>query len=117
MNTASSSANHVSIGQPNPPLVSNFSGNHSSVSHALYHTQCLSPSPSWILDTGATDHMVSSLHFLTTITHTVHIKIKLPNSQYVFAIHLGTIKLKEGFVYPMSFTFVTSLLISFLLVD
>lgn len=80
MNIASSSVNHVSVGQKNPSFVSNFSSNYFPVSYASYHTHCPSLSTTLILETGATDHMVSLIHFLTAITSTVHIKIKLPNS-------------------------------------
>lgn len=103
--------NQVSASQPNSLLISNFSGKiiadlpHLSSLHIPYvqHTSCHSTtcssfSNSWILNTGATDHMVSSISLLTTITSCVHIKIHLPNGEHVIATHIGTVTLTAGFI-------------------
>ena len=37
----------------------------------------------WILDSGATDHMVHSIHFFTSITSSIQISIRLPNGDMV----------------------------------
>lgn len=50
-------------------------------------------STNWILDNGATDHMVHSLHFFTSITSIVHFSIKLPNGNMAKVTHIGTVKL------------------------
>ena len=47
----------------------------------------------WILDNGATDHMVHSIHLLSSITFLVHISVKLPNGDIVQVTHIGTVKL------------------------
>lgn len=105
------SINQASASQPNSSLISNFSGKiiadlpHLSSLHIPYvqHTSCHSTtcssfSNSWILNTGATDHMVSSISLLTTITSSVHIKIHLPNGEHVIATHIGTVTLTAGFI-------------------
>ena len=46
----------------------------------------------WILDSGATDHMVHSIHFFTSITSSVQISIRLPNGDMVKVTHIGTVK-------------------------
>ena len=52
-------------------------------------------STDWILDNGATNHMVHSLHFFTSITSIVHFSIKLPNGDRAKVTHIGTIKLSS----------------------
>jgi hypothetical protein len=47
----------------------------------------------WIIDAGATDHMVCSLSFLTTITSIVSRKVKLPNRSFAEVTHIGTVKI------------------------
>ena len=47
-------------------------------------------STDWILDNGATDHMVHSLHFFKSITSSVQISVRLPNGDMVKVTHIGT---------------------------
>ena len=50
-------------------------------------------STDWILDSGATDHMIHSLQFFTSVTSIVHFSAKLPNGDMAKVTHIGTIKL------------------------
>ena len=50
-------------------------------------------STDWILDSGATDHMIHSLHFFTSVTSIVHFSVKLPNGDMAKVTHIGTVKL------------------------
>ena len=50
-------------------------------------------STDWILDRRATDHMIHSLHFFTSVTFIVHFSIKLPNGDMTKVTHIGTVKL------------------------
>ena len=47
----------------------------------------------WILDSGATNHMVHSIHFFTSITSSVQISVKLPNGDMVKVTHIGTVQI------------------------
>ena len=47
----------------------------------------------WIIDTGATDHMVCSISFLTTITSIVTKQVRLPNGNLAAVTNIGTVKL------------------------
>jgi hypothetical protein len=47
----------------------------------------------WIIDTGATDHMVCSISLLTTITSIVDKHVRLPNGNLAAITHIGTVKL------------------------
>jgi len=64
----------------------------------------------WIIDTGATDHMICSTVFFTQITATVSYNVKLPNGQEILVTHIGTVKLSnlitlENVLCVPSFTF------------
>ena len=50
-------------------------------------------STDWILDSGATDHMIHSLQFFPSVTSIVHFSAKLPNGDMAKVTHIGTIKL------------------------
>jgi hypothetical protein len=52
----------------------------------------------WIIDTGATDHMVSSIHHFTTITAVVSSHVKLPNDQFALVMHIGTVKFLNSLI-------------------
>ena len=50
-------------------------------------------STDWILDSGATDHMIHSLQFFTSVTSIVHFSVKLPNGDMAKVTHIGTVNL------------------------
>nr|KYP68714.1 hypothetical protein KK1_022355 [Cajanus cajan] len=79
-----------------------FSGNCCSV--ISHH------SSSWIIDSGATDHVSSSLSNFFTYTSIDPIVVKLPTGQHVHATHSGIVKFNESFhltdvLYIPDFTF------------
>ena len=47
----------------------------------------------WILDIKATDHMVHSIHYYTSITSVVQISVRLPNGDMAKVTHIGTVRL------------------------
>jgi hypothetical protein len=67
---------------------------HSIVSVQKVDRTCFSTN-TWILDTGATDHMVHSLSKFTTITSAIHTYIHLPNGEKALATHVGTVQVTE----------------------
>jgi hypothetical protein len=65
---------------------------------------------SWIIDTGATDHMIGCISLFTSITATVSSHVKLPNGSIASVTHIGTVTLSEnltltGVLCVPSFTF------------
>ena len=82
---------------------SNFSGNPfwiaPNLSHSIFSAQVIDRhylgSNSWILDTGATNHMVHSVSQLTTITSVVHSCVYLPNREKVVVTHIGTMQISS----------------------
>ena len=49
-------------------------------------------SSDWILDSGATNHMIHSIHFFTSITSIVHISIRLLNGDMAKVSHIGIVQ-------------------------
>jgi len=100
-----SSVNQVTV--PSNRLVANMSGNlftcsaslpnysHHSVFSSISTFQVASRlvNQPWIIDTGATDHMVCSISFFTTITITTSKFVKLPNGQLASVTHIGTVRI------------------------
>lgn len=67
-------------------------------------------STNWILDNGATNHMVHSLKFFTSITSIVQISIRLPNGDMAKVTHIGTMQLSptltlENVLFIPTFSF------------
>ena len=50
---------------------------------------------SWIIDSGATDHMMCSPSFFTSNIAEVSYRVSLPNKTFVSATHLGSIQLTD----------------------
>jgi hypothetical protein len=73
--------------------------------YSVFHSKFIKPtyphnpknSP-WIIDTGATDHMVNSISSFTTITAIVSTSVALPNGEHVTVTHIGTIKISKHLV-------------------
>jgi hypothetical protein len=68
-------------------VLSSHTTSHSTIKHN-----------SWILDTGATDHMVHSLSCFTSITSIIQATVELPNGQLVPVTHIGTVKLSSSLI-------------------
>lgn len=49
-------------------------------------------SPTWIVDTEATDHMVHSKSYLSHVVSTVSNGVKLHNGNFVVVTHIGNLK-------------------------
>lgn len=49
----------------------------------------------WIIDTGATNHMVCSITHFTTITAIVNTTVKLHNGDIALVTHTGMVKLSK----------------------
>ena len=54
----------------------------------------------WIIDSGATDHMVCSQSFFTSDITKVSYRVSLPNDTFVSATHLGNIQLTDKIFLP-----------------
>jgi len=97
------------VGPPQNHLVRHMSGKiFTSVNHSQFSQHSVFSSISsfqvasqlvnhpWIIDTGATDHMVCSISFLTTITSVISKSVKLPNGQFASVTHIGTVKISAS---------------------
>ena len=52
----------------------------------------------WVIDTGATDHMVHSITCFTTITATLNTFVNLPNGEVASITHVGIVKISEHLI-------------------
>jgi hypothetical protein len=52
----------------------------------------------WIIDTGATDHMICTVSLFTTITAVISRTVRLPNGQSASVTHIGTVRISESFI-------------------
>ncbi|KAF5480412.1 hypothetical protein F2P56_001165 [Juglans regia] len=85
----------------NIPYSENISGKTSSdftLSENIVLASVNSPSIPWIIDTGATDHMVCSTSFFSSIKSHVSSSVKLPNNNLVLVTHIGTVTLSNDLI-------------------
>ena len=52
----------------------------------------------WVLDTGATDHIVHSVDLFTKITSSITSFVQLPNGERVVVTHIGTIQVTSSLI-------------------
>jgi len=90
---------------PSNRLVANMSGTtfnrfrHSVFSSvSSFQTASKLVNHPWIIDTGATDHMICSISFFTTITSIISKFVKLPNGQFVSVTHIGTVRISASLI-------------------
>jgi predicted aspartyl protease len=86
----------------------NFSGilHHSQImhnpKHTVFSTKIVNKNAysngTWVIDTGATDHMVHSTKLFTKITSTLHTSVELPNGESALVTHIGTVKISESLI-------------------
>ena len=50
-------------------------------------------SSEWVIDAGATDHMVTTTKFFTNMQLVHNVSVNLPNGQSVMVTHIGSIQL------------------------
>jgi hypothetical protein len=112
--TQSASVNKVSSASPQDQLISHMAGKISVTSHvsldtkhsvfasssSLFQKTSLTNSVDahWIIDTGATDHMICTVSLFTSITSVVSRTVKLPNGQFASVTHIGTLRISESFL-------------------
>lgn len=80
------------------------------LSSLLHHNSHHLENTLWIIDNGATDHIVCSSTLLTSITSTTHAFVQLSNRSRVEVTHIGIVKLSgsiilTGVLCVPSFTF------------
>lgn len=83
---------------PHQANVVHVSSGDSLLSTAGIHTVCctISPSVSWILDSGATDHIICSPTFYTSNISVVNTSVRLPNGNSVLVSHIGSVQLTHS---------------------
>jgi hypothetical protein len=97
--TATPTANPTPFNSKNSATPSKMSGK--IIFHNDISADFLKPNNvPWIIDSGATDHMVCSHSFFTSDITKVSYRVSLPNDTFVSATHLGNIQLTDKIVLP-----------------
>ncbi|KAF5442808.1 hypothetical protein F2P56_035426 [Juglans regia] len=91
------SANVLHSSSSNPTSQSNMSGILNCFSTHT-HASLNSSNTNWIIDTGATDHMVCSTSLFSSIHSTVSYSVKLPNGSSASVTHVGTVHLSNTII-------------------
>ena len=52
----------------------------------------------WVLDTGATDHIIHSISLFTKITSSISSFVHLPNGEKVLATRIGTVQVTTSLI-------------------
>ena len=79
------------------PLLLRIDSKHSIFSASIVDRQAFA-SKGWILDTGATDHIIHSILYLITITFVINTVAHLPVLETALVTHIGTVKLSETLI-------------------
>jgi hypothetical protein len=78
--------------QPDPLSTLHVSSINFCLNAHTHNNISLSHAP-WIIDIGASNHMVCCTLFFTNITFVISQPVELPNGTHVFATHIGTVQL------------------------
>jgi hypothetical protein len=93
--------NHLVANMSGSPFMPNTAPNflHSVFSSMTSFKNASTSNPcSWVLDTGATDHMICSFSLFTTVIASVSKLVKLPNGNFVPVTHIGTVRLSSTLI-------------------
>ena len=89
-------ANNVFLNQTSTSQSTPLAGNlkHSIFSAKLVNRTAFGNS-NWVMDTGASDHIICSISFFQTYTTVDNCVVELPNAESVHVTHVGTVKLSN----------------------
>ena len=85
------------------PYLANFSGNPfwlpPNFSHSIFSAHIVDrhahKSNEWIIDIGASNHMVHSVSYLSSITSTINTFVYWPNGEKALVTHIGTVHISD----------------------
>jgi predicted aspartyl protease len=70
-----------------------------NLSHSVFSSQYIDKSSishtDWVIDTGATDHMVITTQFFTSMQVVYNVSVNLPNGQSVTVTHIGSVQISS----------------------
>ena len=73
-----------------------------NLTHSVFSAQVVNrkayDSTAWVIDTSATDHIVCSVHLLTTVTANTMSIVQLPNGETALVTHVGTVTLSSSLI-------------------
>ena len=105
-----SSAGSTASNHPQTKQVASISSTDTVTNPGIPSSLRTQKSTSWVLDSGATDHVTCSLSNLHSFNRIEPIMVKLPNGQHVYATHSGVVHLSSfitllDVLYIPTFTF------------
>ena len=81
------------VGFPNNTVAGMFL----NLKHSIFSAQIVNRKAynmkTWVIDTGAIDHIVYSMDLLTSITTISHTMVQLPNREAAIVTHVGSVQL------------------------
>ncbi|CAH9127240.1 unnamed protein product [Cuscuta epithymum] len=99
--TSSANVSSANVASANVAMTINDAGdtslnNNSEFIGKHFSFNALKKSIIWILDTGASDHMISDFCLYTSNTKSISINIQLPTGNFIQATHIGDITLNDN---------------------
>ncbi|XP_075670228.1 uncharacterized protein LOC142639996 [Castanea sativa] len=96
-------ASNVSLNQASTSQSTPLAGNlkHSNFSAKLVNRTAFDNS-TWVMDTGASDHIICSISFFQTYTTVANCVVELPNDESTHVTHIGTVKLSNFLILEHS---------------
>ena len=98
-NSSIAMANSVSSNQASTSQSTPLAGN---LKHTIFSTKLVNRTAfgynTWVMDTGASDHIVCSISLFQSYIIVSHCVVELPNGELAHVTHIGTIKLSNSLI-------------------
>ena len=79
-----------------------LAGTSFNLKHSIFATKVMNRNAfscnTWVLDTGATNHIICSVSLLTSVTTLTQCVVELPNGESAQVTHIGTVKLSTTLI-------------------
>ena len=98
-NSAIAMANNVSFNQASTSQSTPLAGN---LKHSIFSTKLMNGTAfgndTWVMDTGASDHIICSMSLFQSYTTVFHCVVELSNGESAHVTHIGSIKLSSSLI-------------------
>ena len=98
-NNAIAMANNVSFNQGSTSQSTPLAGN---LKHSIFFAKLVnrtaSSNDTWVMDTGASDHIICFISLFQSYTTVSHYVVDLPNGESTHVTHIGSVKLLASLI-------------------
>ena len=98
-NNAIAMANNVSFNQGSTSQSTPLAGN---LKHSIFFAKLVnrtaSSNDTWVMDTGASDHIICFISLFQSYTTVSHYVVDLPNGESTHVTHIGSVKLSASLI-------------------